>query len=261
MKKNNFSALITLFAVSASTAGLSLLGAALNPEKTLDLSALLPTLAAIASLTWTAYAWIGWMEQRAHGYLGGVVVGTAAIYATLFQRPIGWPEISLLIPALLTLSYAFPLQLRQGRGLKIHLIVLSWTWTIVALSPHLWDRWWLHGAWIYATVFAMTVPFDIRDVNEDAESLGTIPQKRGSAGSKWLAWASVLFVEATLLIQWGFGQARISGVLVLWGMCEVLSFLIYRVHPRASNGYYYLIDALPALAAAIYVGIFLILGL
>ena len=261
MKKKNFSALITLFAVSASTAGLSVLGWGLSPENAVDLATLLPALTSISALTWTAYAWIGWMEQRSPGYLGAVIVGSAAVYATLFQRPIGWPEISLFIPALLTLSYAFPLQLRQGRGLKIHLIALSWTWTVIALSPHLWSRWWIHGPWIYAIVFAMTVPFDIRDVDEDADSLSTIPQRRGAQGSKWVAWASVLFVEATLLIQWGLGEARISGALVLWGMCEVLSLLIYWVHPRASDRYYYLIDALPFLAAAIYVGIFLILRL
>jgi len=266
VKKKNFSTLVTLVLVSVSTASLSILGGVL--EEGVDFwnrlhwgSDLSRTTALITALTWTAYSWIGWMEQRTVVFAGFTLVGIGASTFYLVDAHLGFREASLIIPALLTLGYAFPLGLRQRKGLKIHLITTSWTWTVIALSPHLAERWWIHGLWMYALIFAMTIPFDLRDAHTDSFRFQTLPQAMGLTGAKWVAWGSVLFVELTLLIQWGMGHWSGISALSIWALCEALSLVIWRINPKSPPHLFHLIDALPFITAGLNAGIFLILTL
>ena len=85
-------------------------------------------------------------------------------------------------------------RLRDVPGLKIFLIAFVWAYVTEGL-PAL-----INGEPLYFLalferflfIFAITIPFDIRDVNYDASHLATIPQYFGINTAKWMALFAIL---------------------------------------------------------------------
>ena len=113
-----------------------------------------------------------------------------------------WFQLSLFAPALLSLAYVIPLfsgkkRLRDFHFIKIFLIALVWTWLTVVMPA-------LHYGLAFQLctllmvlericfVFAITLPFDIRDLEIDRfNKVKTIPFRLGIKKSKAIALVSL----------------------------------------------------------------------
>ena len=114
-------------------------------------------------------------------------------------------EIFALFPFVLaTLFYVFPFKnkvsgLRNVPGLKLFLI--SITWTGLTLYLPLFSAEFQNSEQLYASmaqrflfIFAITIPFDIRDAKFDLPGLNTIPQVLGVNRSKMIAILGLVIV-------------------------------------------------------------------
>ncbi|NRB51765.1 MAG: UbiA family prenyltransferase [Saprospiraceae bacterium] len=111
-------------------------------------------------------------------------------------------QLSLFAPALLSLAYVIPLfrgkkRLRDFHFIKIFLIALVWSWLTVVM-PALYYRLELQLCTILmflervCFVFAITLPFDIRDLEIDRfNKVKTIPFRLGIKRSKAIALVSL----------------------------------------------------------------------
>jgi hypothetical protein len=112
-------------------------------------------------------------------------------------------EIFVLFPFVLaTLFYVFPFKnkiagLRNVPGLKLFLI--SITWAGLTLYLPLFSAEFQNSEQLYTSmtqrflfIFAITIPFDIRDAQFDLPGLNTIPQVLGVNKSKMIAIAALL---------------------------------------------------------------------
>jgi hypothetical protein len=104
--------------------------------------------------------------------------------------------IILLLTLLLVLLYCLPLpgftiNFRGFKGLKIHLVALSWVLTTVFLpfsmgGQEINDLGLVYGFQRYLFVLVATLPFEIRDMKSDDSHLSTWPQKWGIRNTKIL---------------------------------------------------------------------------
>ena len=81
-------------------------------------------------------------------------------------------------------------------------------------------------------VIALTIPFDIRDVKIDSESMQTIPQIIGVKGAKWLAilfLCLILLLDYSFFVSWHFQKVK-TMVLFLF-----LMVLILKSNPERSR--------------------------
>jgi 4-hydroxybenzoate polyprenyltransferase len=127
----------------------------------------------------------------------GILAGIVAGY-TFFNLP--QPEYSLLliIPALISLAYVFPVpgsgqRIRDIGGVKIILVALVWSW-IVAGVPVVSSTEFSWGIFGFAFgerllfLLAATIPFEIRDLHTDKQQdIGSLPAMVGVRNSKLLA--------------------------------------------------------------------------
>ena len=107
-----------------------------------------------------------------------------------------YSKVVLLASALMVILYCVPLpgmkiNLRGFKGLKIHLVALSWVLVTVFLPNHMGgginsDELLIYGLQRYLFVLAATLPFEIRDLNTDAPQLSTWPQRFGITKTKIL---------------------------------------------------------------------------
>ncbi len=136
------------------------------------------------------------------------ITSISSIFLVYFLFQLRLKAILILAPfTLLTVFYVFPIakfSLRERAGVKLFLIAVSWA-GITVLFP-LVQNYLLLRSIDYITflqrflfIFAITIPFDIRDLKYDKPSLNTIPQVIGIKKSKYLAIA-IMFVFVFLEI-------------------------------------------------------------
>ena len=135
-------------------------------------------------------------RNRTVGFLlGFVILGIFLFLGLGFYLPSSsW--IILFFTLLLVLLYGFPLpgfnfNFRGFKGLKIHLVALSWVLTTVflplSLSGQSLNEFSLvYGLQRYFFVLVSTLPFEIRDLKLDDPNLSTWPQKWGIQKTQWL---------------------------------------------------------------------------
>jgi len=124
-------------------------------------------------------------------------------------------KIALFAPGLISLGYVIPFlsgkkRLRDLNHIKIFLIAFVWSWVTVILPAMELDLFYEKNIWLMAMervlfVFAITLPFDIRDLKVDTHSeVKTIPAVIGIKQTKQLA-ALVLFIAflISLFLFWG----------------------------------------------------------
>jgi hypothetical protein len=132
---------------------------------------------------------------------------SALMAALLFLQQPAAVQWILVVAALLTFLYGFPFgggrSLRALKGLKIFIVALVWA-MVTVLVP-----WLAAGVAIESSVWPvfcqrmlavvlLTIPFEIRDMDRDDRSLGTMPQWLGVKGAKWLG---TLFAILYTIIQ------------------------------------------------------------
>ncbi len=118
-------------------------------------------------------------------------------------------KIVVVTGGILVLLYTFPMNkglnnLRNTKGWKVYLVVLTWVLITVCLpflSTTIFDiRLFIQLVLIQGIyIFVAILPFDIRDLDSDSKCLNTIPQKLGVSKSKILGYV-LLFVNSIFTI-------------------------------------------------------------
>ena len=123
--------------------------------------------------------------------------------------------------------------LRTIPSLKLILIALIWSWVCVVTPqllffPHV-D--FSFSIIVFSFILAITIPFDIRDLNFDSENLKTLPQIFGST-------MCVLIALSILLALVFYSYFNLEKV----GLCYLFTLTALFILPsyKARNEYYYL---------------------
>ena len=114
--------------------------------------------------------------------------------------------------------------LREIPGLKIVLIAFTWTY-VVYLFPHINSGNQpsaLLSTGIFLYIIAVTIPFDIRDLELDSPRQLTIPQLFGVRGAKFI---SVLFLNFSFL-AFAIDLGEINTILIFVGGIQLLPLLL-----------------------------------
>ena len=165
---------------------------------------------------------------------------TSFYFFTVIYQPI----LPLLIAmAAISLAYALPvykkgdewLRLRDIPGVKIFLIAIVWS-LVTEGFPAL-----MSGNTIKALplierflfIFAITIPFDIRDMRFDDHNLSTIPQYFGVRKARWIGVVALLFAELILAYRFFFmDHFNLLGIIAIYLTYELSVLLIYKSHPQ-----------------------------
>lgn len=159
-----------------------------------------------------------------------------------------------------TLFYAVPIfgkgrNLRSLPGIKIFVIALVWAGSSVIL-PFINAEMYLGKDVLVdfvqrlLLIIVLTLPFEIRDLNFDEESLGTIPQKLGVNMTKVFGTFLILLIFSIELFQKSF---RSTEFLALVGALLFVGILLWQ--SRLSQKKYYCsfwVEAVPIFYLGIY---------
>jgi 4-hydroxybenzoate polyprenyltransferase len=179
-----------------------------------------------------------------------IYAGLAALAGSWFffqlDRHLKW---ALILPCLLSLGYVVPFlgdnkRLRDLDLLKIFLLAVAWSW-ITAGLPAASRHWALTAPALLMAlerltfVFALTLPFDIRDLNVDAYTqVKTIPARFGLHKTKILSAAVLL---SSLGFAWLNYYIDVYDLQVLLTLAASLSltFLLTFFSDRIRHDYYF----------------------
>jgi hypothetical protein len=138
--------------------------------------------------------------------------------------------------------------LRSVPGLKLILIALVWAY-VTAVIPAL--RAGADWQWPFIERFlwtaALTIPFDVRDAELDANSIRTLPHLVGSKNSVWTAnlllWLSFLILVYYFELPW----VPLTGLYLFFGTVLIKSY------PKMGDLYYsLLVEGLPFLLLGLW---------
>ena len=159
-------------------------------------------------------------------------------------------QIALVLPALLSLGYVIPVlkgakRLRDIDHIKIYLVAVVWAWVTVGLPlievadfPG-----WFAAAGLFAEraffIFAITLPFDIRDLKIDEHTgVRTIPAQIGTVKAKSLATLLLVLCSgcAFFLVLFTF-YTFYTGVGILLS-CYIADALIQKADHRDDDYFF-----------------------
>ena len=157
-------------------------------------------------------------------------------------------QLILLTPSLAALAYVLPIfrgrRLRDFPYLKIFLIAFSWAWLTVVGPLVQWGQ--ALDAQIFwmlleraSFIFAITIPFDIRDLELDqGTKVRTIPGRYGIPRAKRIAYLALvlMLLAVTYNTYTGHYSMAMAGVLALSALLSAV--LIYHAHAQRHDYYY-----------------------
>ncbi len=157
-------------------------------------------------------------------------------------------QIHLALTGVISLGYVLPVlgtgkRLRDIHYLKIFLIAITWAWVTVVVpaltSTQSWTIWLtLLTLERVIFIFAITLPFDIRDFQIDAHTgVKTIPGYIGMVGTKKLS--IVCLVAALLLAALNLGQIYTWGTFTGFLISILLTGLIIWKADKVRHDYYF----------------------
>ena len=155
----------------------------------------------------------------------------------------------LIIPCLIGLAYVMPVlrgarRLRDLHYVKIFLIAIAWAW-ITAILPAAARSWALTAPALLMTleraffVFALTLPFDVRDLQVDAYTeVRTLPSRFGIRRTRFLAAADLAIM---LLFSWSNYRldTYTAGTLAALHLSAFLSYALIYFADRIDHDYYF----------------------
>ena len=160
----------------------------------------------------------------------------------------------LLIPfALATFFYVVPFtsknkNLRNTTGLKLFLITISWAGVTVLFPIINNDYLFTKDVWLmffqrFIFLFAITIPFDIRDLNFDIPEIKTLPQIIGSKKSKY--FGSILLL--VFFLSEFFSPSIFENSELITLLITVLSLVLLNLYTESKNKYYtsFWVEAIP----------------
>ncbi len=171
-------------------------------------------------------------------FILSVVLGGVAFW--FLQRSTQW---ALVLPAILSLGYVLPFwknkRLRDFHFIKIFLVAGVWAYVSVflpAMELGLDLDWSLYLIFSERAffVFAITLPFDIRDMEiEKANGVKTIPALIGAKNS--------IYLGLLLLLIWGLGNYYLYPMYtasLMLGLGLITGMVIAFSYPRKADWYY-----------------------
>lgn len=182
-------------------------------------------------VTWIAFAAMAWFFWQLPSSLWGWVV----------------------ICGLLTLFYAVPVvpggkNLRTVPGLKIAIITIVWT-LVTGVFPMVYFENEFDKTAVLLLLqrllflWVLVLPFEIRDLKNDALSLGTIPQRIGIKNTKILG--IVLLAIAGLLEFWLQNQIAHPLQFTYFILAVTAVFLLFSTPQRPKNYTAFWVDSIP----------------
>jgi hypothetical protein len=186
-----------------------------------------------------------------------VIAAGAASWA--FMKLMPRTQMLAILPAFLSFAYAFPviplgkkwIRLREIPAAKIFLIAIVWTMSCaiipVAASTNAAEHWFTLPVafWSIACglmIFAITVPFDIRDMYYDGEKLSTIPSLLGLQKSIRLAIAALVIATLFVAVLYYPFYTITLKQLVAWSLWSALTaFAIRRSKPERHEYFFSLL--------------------
>ncbi|MFK8104281.1 MAG: UbiA family prenyltransferase [Saprospiraceae bacterium] len=158
-------------------------------------------------------------------------------------------QISLIIPGIISLAYVLPFlkgkkRLRDFNDIKIFLIAIVWSWITVILVSMDYAAYEDQRIWILALekaffIFAITLPFDIRDLQVDAHSqVKTIPARLGIAKTNTLMLTLLAIVSLLVLLNYSLGLYSV-GATVAMQISTLLTYFLCRKSDQIKNDYFF----------------------
>ncbi|MCB0547243.1 MAG: hypothetical protein KDD19_06605 [Phaeodactylibacter sp.] len=194
-------------------------------------------------------------QRHIIAYAAAAAVGAAFFFFQLSFHL----QLAAVAPSLIALGYVLPLlsgrkRLRDLSYLKIFLIAIAWSWITVLLPALELGMGWsipmivmlLERAFF---IFAITLPFDIRDLEVDAfNEVKTLPALLGYRRTKMLALACLLAMTALAGLNHhvdAYSTGAFTGILV----SGLAAFVLAYFSDKVENDYYFsgLIDGLMVL--------------
>jgi len=180
---------------------------------------------------------------KLRAFLWALCIASGLMAFYFFMAIYAYVLFPLVIMAIVSMAYGLPiykkptgwLRLRDVPGLKIFLIAVIWAFVTDGL-PVL-----INGQKLeflpllerFLFVFAITIPFDIRDLRFDEFNLATIPQYFGVRKARWIGIGALLIAELILAYRFFFeGDFNLWGAVAIYLTYEFSAFLIYRSHPN-----------------------------
>lgn len=185
--------------------------------------------------------------------------GMAGLCAGLFllQMPLNLIA-GLIAPCLLALLYVLPVwkgyRLRDLQYVKIFLIAITWSWITVFLAALELGMTWSKPMYVMLLeralfVFAITIPFDIRDIDIDAfNKVKTLPAALGVRKSQRLAGLSLLLMLLLSALNYYWDVYSLNNLVALV-ISACLSGLLVFMADRTRHDYFFtgLVDGMMVL--------------
>jgi hypothetical protein len=155
----------------------------------------------------------------------------------------------LLFMGFISVAYSLPVYRKNGSWLRlrdlpsIKIVLIAFVWAIVtSLMPMQVSGVsinWLKVVERFLFVFAITIPFDIRDLRFDAVNLYTIPQVFGIKKARYIGVVSLVFAEGILFYEYFFlGYYSLFSALAIYLVYELSALLVYNSHPNMNERYF-----------------------
>lgn len=158
-------------------------------------------------------------------------------------------QLSLIIPGIVSLGYVIPFlsgkkRLRDFNHIKIFLIAVVWSWVTVFLPALEMGKifelsTWLMGLERSLFIFAITLPFDIRDLKVDTHSkVKTIPAVIGIEKTKILGVATLAFagvLSGALFYSETYDLKVLIGLLLSY----ISTWFFIRISDKIKHDYFF----------------------
>jgi len=190
------------------------------------------------------YAVISKYKNHIWVYAGLGAIGAAYSFFQLERLT----QLMLFAPTLLSLGYVIPIfgkkrRLRDFNRIKIFLVAIVWAWVTVVL-PAIELGFEYHVGILRLLleralfIFAITIPFDIRDLKIDAHTqVETIPSLVGVDYAKWL---SSLTLIAMLWLVWiNIGEVYTLSEYKMMMLSAVISAGLIHFSDKVEHDYYF----------------------
>jgi 4-hydroxybenzoate polyprenyltransferase len=158
-------------------------------------------------------------------------------------------KVALVIPGIISLAYVLPFlkgkkRLRDFDHIKIYLIAVVWAFVSVLLPAIEMERLGSLNIWLVALekgifIFAITLPFDVRDLKVDAHAnVRTIPAIIGKKKSKLLSLILLFFCFLLVIINYQLTFYE-SGILVALSLSYLLTGVLLWFSDRVQHDYFF----------------------
>ncbi|QDG51962.1 hypothetical protein FIV42_14805 [Persicimonas caeni] len=208
-----------------------------------------------------------WIDAHRSWLWALAAVGGVGSAASFWFVPLDllWGLVPL---GVVTLAYSLPVWARDGQkrrlkdvpGLKIFLIALVWS-SVTVVLPAL-DA----GVEVFETnavlafvermifIFAITLPFDVRDMNRDAQAgIYTLPMTLGVHKTRWLAVGLMLIFVGLVVAHYGLTVSSATIPMALSGLLTAAA--LWPSHKVHGELYYVgLLDGTMLLQGVLVVG-------